>query len=227
MNWISKYSVGIIFTFLLLTLTMMYVLPLTNFVWGTKYMTANKFYFTRLVLWVVLFLVFLYNYYIEKNSFLLWKEKKHSLLFYAIAIFGLYLICLFGGGIISVILNKLTQETLSNKLIKLTALFKNNYLLIVTVCLTAGVVEELLMRGYIQPRLEKIYNNATVGIVGSALLFGILHLTYGTLAQVIVPFFIGLVFALFYKKYSNLKILIICHFMYDFISLMAMNFYLN
>lgn len=227
MNWISKYSVGIVFTFVLLTLTMMYVSPLTNFVWGTKYMTANKFFFTRLVLWVVLFLVFLYNYFIEKNSFFIWKEKKYGLPFYVGAVLTLYFICLFGGATISIILNKISSETLSNKLIKLTALFKNNYPLIVTVCLTAGVVEELLMRGYIQPRLEKIYNCPIVGIVVSALLFGILHLTYGTLAQVIVPFFIGIVFSLFYKKYSNLKILIICHFMYDFISLMAMNFYLN
>ncbi|WP_407402679.1 CPBP family intramembrane glutamic endopeptidase [Chryseobacterium sp.] len=227
MNWISKYSVGIIFTFLLLILTMLYVLPLTNFVWGTNFMTTNKFYFTRLVLWVVLFLVFLYNYFIEKNSFFLWKDKKYGLPFYVGAVGILYLTCLFGGGTISIILNKSTNQNLSNKLVNLTALFKNNYPLIITVCLTAGVVEELLMRGYIQPRLEKIYNNPTVGIVVSALLFGLLHLTYGTAVQVIVPFFIGLVFASFYKNYRNLKILIICHFIYDFISLMAMNFYLN
>ncbi|PTT27373.1 hypothetical protein DBR28_17325, partial [Chryseobacterium sp. HMWF028] len=78
--------------------------------------------------------------------------------------------------------------------------------------------------GYIQPRIEKLYNSPFLGIAVSAVLFGILHSTYGTIGQVVIPFFIGVVFAVFYKLYSNIKILIICHFMIDFISLMAMNY---
>ncbi|REC50890.1 hypothetical protein DRF62_18090, partial [Chryseobacterium piscium] len=58
----------------------------------------------------------------------------------------------------------------------------------------------------------------------SALLFGIFHSAYGTIGRAVVPIFIGTVFALFYKKYSNIKILIICHFLIDFISMMLMNF---
>lgn len=85
-------------------------------------------------------------------------------------------------------------------------------------------MEELLMRGYIQPRLEKIYNSPLTGIIGSALLFGILHSTYGTIGQVMVTSFIGIIFAMFYKLYSNIKVLILCHFLIDFISLMIMNF---
>jgi membrane protease YdiL (CAAX protease family) len=71
---------------------------------------------------------------------------------------------------------------------------------------------------------RKIYNSPVAGILVSAILFGILHSTYGTIGQVVIPFFIGVVFAVFYKFYSNIKILIICHFMIDFVSLMAMNF---
>ena len=117
----------------------------------------------------------------------------------------------------------ITHEKVSDKLLQLSSIFKNNYFLIVFTCLTAGVIEELLMRAYIQPRIEKIYNSPVLGITVSALLFGILHSSYGTIGQVVVPFFIGIVFAVFYKKYSNIKILIICHFMFDFISLMLMN----
>lgn len=80
------------------------------------------------------------------------------------------------------------------------------------------------MRGYLQPRIEKIYKSRYAGIIVSAVLFGILHSTYGTVGQVVVPCFIGIVFATFYKIYSNIKILIICHFMYDFVSLIIMNF---
>jgi len=80
-----------------------------------------------------------------------------------------------------------------------------------------------LMRGYVQPRIEKIYRSPLAGVLVSAVLFGILHSTYGTIGQVVIPFFIGVVFAVFYKIYSNIKILIICHFMIDFVSLMIMN----
>uniref|UniRef100_A0AAU6WKY2 CPBP family intramembrane glutamic endopeptidase n=3 Tax=Chryseobacterium TaxID=59732 RepID=A0AAU6WKY2_9FLAO len=112
---------------------------------------------------------------------------------------------------------------MSSRLVQLSEIFKNNYGLIIFTCLTAGVVEELLMRGYIQPRVEKIYKNRYAGIVVSAVLFGILHSAYGTIGQVVIPCFIGIVFALFYKIYSNIKILILCHIMYDFVSLMMMN----
>ncbi|RTZ46850.1 CPBP family intramembrane metalloprotease [Chryseobacterium arthrosphaerae] len=69
-----------------------------------------------------------------------------------------------------------------------------------------------------------MYSSPIIGIIVSAILFGILHSTYGTIGQVVIPFFIGAVFAAFYKLYSNIKILIICHFMIDFVSLMAINF---
>ncbi|WP_449401647.1 CPBP family intramembrane glutamic endopeptidase [Chryseobacterium wanjuense] len=152
------------------------------------------------------------------------EERKYSFLFYIGSVISLYFICAFGGTFLNVLVKIATQEKVSDKLLRLTYLFKNNYLLIIFTCLTAGVVEELLMRGYIQSRIEKIYANQYFGIIISAILFGILHSTYGTIGQVLVPFFIGVVFAMFYKIYSNIKILIICHFMYDFVSLMMMNF---
>ncbi|WP_449397880.1 CPBP family glutamic-type intramembrane protease [Chryseobacterium wanjuense] len=64
--------------------------------------------------------------------------------------------------------------------------FKNNYLLIIFTCLTAGVVEELLMRGYIQSRIEKIYANRVFWDHNFRHSFGILHSTYGTISQVLV-----------------------------------------
>ncbi|UKB81950.1 CPBP family intramembrane metalloprotease [Chryseobacterium sp. MEBOG06] len=220
----GKYSVGILLTFVLLAAAMLYIFPVINMITGIKGITAVSFFLTRIAIWIILLITFLYTYCIEKGSFLLKEEKKYPIAFYIKAIIGLYFICLIGGGCINVVLHLLIQENMSDKLSQLSSIFKNNYFLIIFTCFTAGAVEEFLMRGYIQPRIEKIYNSPLLGVLVSAILFGILHSTYGTIGQVIVPFFIGIVFALFYKAYSNIKILIICHFMIDFVSLMMMNF---
>ncbi|MFN1216075.1 lysostaphin resistance A-like protein [Chryseobacterium kwangjuense] len=220
----GKYALGILLTFVFLAAAMLYAFPLIYSVTGVKAFTATNFLYTRLALWTVLLLIFLYNFFLEKHPFLLWKEKKYPIFFYLKAIVSLYIICAFGGAFLNLIIQVFTQENVSRKVIQIASLFRNNYLLIISICLTAGVVEELLMRGYIQPRIEKIYNNQYLGIFVSAALFGILHSTYGTIGQVVIPFFIGIVFAVFYKLYLNIKILIISHFMYDFVSMMIMNF---
>lgn len=220
----GRYSLGIILTFVLLAASMLYSIPLINLFFNYKTLTADLFFYNRLSLWLVLVLILIYNFFIENRSFFVWEEKKYSPLFYLGAIVGLYFICLFGGAFLNAIIILLIQEKASERLLELKNLFKNNYFLIIFTCLTAGVIEELLMRAYIQPRIEKIYKSPILGVIVSALLFGILHSTYGTIGQVVVPFFIGIVFALFYKKYSNIKILIVCHFLIDFISMMLMNF---
>lgn len=219
----GKYAVGIALTFVLLVLSMLYSIPLINLFFNFKTLTAELFFYNRLSLWLVLILVLFYNFFIENRSFFAWEDKKYSFTFYISAIISLYLICAFGGGILNAIIMTLTEEKISARLVQLSSVFKNNYLLIVFTCLTAAVIEELLMRAYIQPRIEKIYNSPVLGVVVSALLFGILHSTYGTIGQVVVPFFIGIIFAMFYKLYSNIKILILTHFLFDFVSLMLMN----
>lgn len=220
----GKYSVGILLTFVLLAAVMLYIFPAISMVTGAKSVTATVFVISRIAIWITLGVVFLYGLFIEKEPFLLWKEKKYSVSFYAKAIISLYFICAFGGAFLNAIVRLLMNEEISGKLRQLSVVFKDDYWLIVFTCFTAGAVEEFLMRGYLQPRIEKIYNSPVSGVIVSSVLFGILHSTYGTISQVVVPFFIGVVFALFYKKYSNIKILIICHFMIDFISLMLMNF---
>ncbi|MEF9477985.1 CPBP family intramembrane metalloprotease [Chryseobacterium sp. 1B4] len=152
------------------------------------------------------------------------EEKKYAIGFYIKAVLSLYFICIFGGAILNAFSMFVIKEKVSDKLLNLIPIFRNNYFLITFTSLTAAIVEEFLMRGYIQSRIEKIYNPA-IGIIISAVLFGILHSTYGTIAQVLGPLFIGLVFGLFYKRYSNIKVLIICHFMIDFIAMTGMNFY--
>ncbi|REC47658.1 hypothetical protein DRF62_19960, partial [Chryseobacterium piscium] len=154
----GKYSLGIILTFVLLAASMLYSIPLINLFFNYKTLTTDLFFYNRLSLWLVLVLVLIYNFFIENRSFFVWEEKKHSPLFYLGAIMSLYFICLFGGAFLNAIIIFLTQEKASERLLELKNLFKNNYFLIIFTCLTAGVIEELLMRAYIQPRIEKIYN---------------------------------------------------------------------
>ncbi|WP_312513757.1 CPBP family intramembrane glutamic endopeptidase [Chryseobacterium culicis] len=220
----GKYSIGILLTFVLLAAAMLYAFPAVTLITGIRGITGTNFLITRFIIWGIFLIVLLYSFFIEKESFLLKKEIRYSLVFYLKAVVCLYFICSIGGALLNIIIHILVQEKISGKLFELTPIFKSNYFLLIFTCFTAGAVEELLMRGYIQSRIEKIYNNSAVGIIFSAVLFGILHSTYGTIGQVVIPFFIGVVFAVFYKIYSNIKILIICHFMIDFISLVAMNF---
>ena len=224
MGFNGKYSIGILLTFILLTAAMLYSNPLITLITGMGKITADHFFLSRILLWGILIIVFLYNIFVEKGTFLLKEEKKYSAAFYSKAALILYFICILGGAILNTFMMFVIEEKVSTKLLNLIPIFRNNYFLIIFTCLTAAIVEEFLMRGYLQPRIEKIYNNPAIGIIISAVLFGILHSTYGTISQVLGPFFIGIVFAIFYKRYSNIKILMICHFMIDFIAMMIMNF---
>jgi len=58
-------------------------------------------------------------------------------------------------------------------------------------------------------------------VIISSLLFGLAHYSYGNWSQIINAVLIGLIFGFHYQKYRNIKILIICHFLIDFISILT------
>lgn len=184
---------------------------------GVHYETA--FYISRLVIWVCLLLVFLYSIYIEKQPFLLWREQKYSFLFYLKSIVITMLVLITVLFVVSVLLKVLDSNLESKKMNEIMRFFKNNIPLILFTSITAGITEELLFRGYLIPRLEIIVKNTYLSVLISSLFFGLIHYSYGTLIQVIGPFSIGLVLALHYHKYRNIKILIICHFLWDLMSI--------
>ncbi len=122
--------------------------------------------------------------------------------------------------IIQAILTATGLNKQSKTLNGIAIILRANMPLLIFTALTAGVVEELIMRGYIQPRLEIIFKNPYAAIIVSSLLFGLLHYKYGTIANVIGPVFIGFVFAIYYWKFRNIKVIIICHFLWDVASLL-------
>lgn len=181
----------------------------------------NVLLLSRLKIWLGVFFLFLYTQKIEKSDFLLWKEKSYSAVHYVASVISTYFIIAFCMLILGLTLHLFGAKLQSDTLLKLMNIFKKAHWLIPVVCITAGVTEELLFRGYLMPRLEMLFNNSKLSIVVSSLLFGLMHFGYGTFAQIIGPFIIGLIFAIHYYKFRNIKIVMIVHFLWDFISLYA------
>ena len=176
-------------------------------------------YLAKSLIWIWLLLIYLFAIKIEKQKFLLWDDKKYSFLFYIISIIsiiGLVILSSF----IPLILVPFGLKIEHSLLLKEMLNYMHSHpVLLVFTCLTAGVVEELIFRGYLIPRLNILCNNSYLPVIISALLFGAAHFTYGTVTNIIVPTFIGLIFGFYYQKYRNLKVLILCHFFIDLQSL--------
>lgn len=173
-------------------------------------------------MWLALLLLWFYAKRFENQPLLLWPQRKYKFFISILATFAVLLTVYFGNVLVLKLLSQLVTNVTSPKLLELISLFKDNIPLLLFTAATAAIVEELIFRGYIQPRLEVIFKNPILGILGSSLLFALLHLSYATWMQFIGPLFIGLVFAIFYWKYRNIKILIICHFVWDVVGLFSL-----
>ncbi len=211
----STILIGIFFTILLLLATLL----LSPFFSKLKISKTGVFLASRVLIWLVLLLVAVFCFKIEKQKMLLWVETKLSVGAYIKSFFMIIGSIIVGAIIIGLTLKATGYKTESDKLMEIIKVFKNNYLLLIFTCLTAGITEELIFRGYLMPRLKLFFNNNYMSIAISSLLFGLMHFGYGTLVQIIGPIFIGTVFAVHYQKYRNIKILIFCHFFWDFMML--------
>jgi membrane protease YdiL (CAAX protease family) len=207
---------GISFLLILLFVTAL-LLPLLKQL-NLKYETT--FYISRLAIWFCLFLIYMYSIYIEKQAFLLWKEQKYSLSFYLKSVAKTMSVLLFVIIVVSLFFKLIGATIESQKIDEIMKYFKNNIPLILFTSITAGITEELFFRGYLIPRLEIVLKNTYLAIVLSSIIFGLIHYSYGTLIQIVGPFFIGLVLAFHYQKYRNIKIVILCHFLWDLLVLL-------
>ena len=220
----KNYAIGILLAVFSIFSVLLYSFPVTNYFTGEKGLNFTSFFMSRIYIWALLPLLFLYSKYVESGKVLIQKEKNYSIISFIVTLILLLLVTTILSGILNFAIIHIFHEKQSAKLSEISNLLKNNFLMLFFVCLTAGVTEEIIFRGFIQTRLQKIYNNSFVSITITALLFGLAHFTYGTIGNVAIPVLIGLIFGIFYQKYSNLKVLIIAHFLIDFISLMSMNY---
>lgn len=176
---------------------------------------------TRLLYWVILLLVWFYAFKAERQPLLIWQEKQYNFLFYVASIIGIFLVLFAGVLIISTALSFAGFNRTSTRLTEIINLIRGKSWLLIFTALTAGVVEELIFRGYLLPRLAGIFKSNIAAIIISSLLFGLLHYKYGTVVNVAGPVFIGFVFAWHYNKYRNIRIVVVCHFLWDVLALMA------
>jgi len=84
----------------------------------------------------------------------------------------------------------------------------------VVIAVTAGVTEEVVVRGYAQTRLEQLRAPAAVVILLPTALWGLLHLYQGV-GPALTIFCLGLAYAVWFQTTRRLWPLIIAHTLFD------------
>lgn len=85
--------------------------------------------------------------------------------------------------------------------------------LLVLLPLVSGLTEEVFFRGFLQPRL---------GLLPASLLFGLVHIGYGTILQVVAPVILGLLFGALYQRTRTLWAPIAAHSSFNFFQLLLL-----
>jgi uncharacterized protein len=182
---------------------------------------ASQFLISRFAQWTTFILLFLFAIKIEKRPFLLWKEKEYSVLDTLKAVGKTMLFLIIAMFFIGILIKLLNTNVKSALLDKTVHVLQDNFVFLLFTCITAGIIEEFIFRGYMFPRLEMIFRNNKLAILISSFLFGIMHYNYGTLIQTLGPMVFGVILALQYQKYKSIKIVTISHFLWDLIVLCA------
>ena len=90
--------------------------------------------------------------------------------------------------------------------------------LLIMIPLISAVSEEIFFRGFLQPKIIHI-TTPLLGIIITSILFGFAHISYGNPLQIIIPFFIGILFGILIVKTKNILAPITAHFFFNFIQL--------
>lgn len=181
---------------------------------------AAIFLLSRIYIWLILFLTIIYAHKIEKDFLLIWEEEKKPFSRVIRDILLLFVAIYISDVIVFLIVKYFHLARVSAALQMALLLFKSNFLLMLFTCVTAGVTEELLFRGYIQTRLTMIFGNPWWGIIIASFLFAAMHLGYKTAGEFLGTFGIGIIFSYYYWKYRNLTVLMITHSLYDFLTIL-------
>lgn len=193
--------------------------PLLFKIFGVTQTNPTVIFASRVLFWLPLLIIFIYALKVEKQKLLIWQERRMEFWEYLVSVIAIFVALLIGLGIIGTILKLLNLHTESDKFLKMLEIFRANQWLIFITAFTAGIVEELTFRGYLMPRMIALFKSPAVAIILSSVLFGLLHFGYGTVIQIIGPFFIGFIFALYYYKFRNIKVLIFCHVAWDLMAI--------
>ena len=186
-------------------------------VYSKSMLPLMRFFISRVAMWVTLPLLYQYAHKVEDRPFLIWKEQPKSIYFYVASIALLSLMSFYANRI-STIPELLGFHDDYRSIRYWNKLLKENMPMNVLACVTAGVTEELINRGYIYPRLCLLFKSPILPLFISSLFFSLMHMGYDNLGEYIFTFIFGLCCALFYRRFRNIQTLIIFHFIYDMIA---------
>lgn len=197
-----------------------FVLPiiLTEIIAASKLDYLDRIFYSRFIYWADSAVIILYAYFAEHQKPLLWRAKQRDIGFFILSVIVLYFLGL-GFSVVSAIPRFLGWKENDEVIKKLADILRGRTALIIFICLTAGITEEFLFRGYILTRLSLIFKNRYLPVIISAVLFSLLHYRYNSLREYLVTFAIGVVFGVYYQKYRNIGALMAVHFLVDFIGL--------
>jgi membrane protease YdiL (CAAX protease family) len=180
-----------------------------------------RFFITRLLFWACLVGAWYYCKKQERQKILLWQDVAYPFWVYIGSLLAIYVTLLVGAGLIARLFVGLRLKISQTREQQMFAMLRGRYWLVLLASFTAGFVEEILFRGYLLPRLAAVFSSKVWAVILSSVLFGLLHFGYNSWYHITGAFFIGLVFAVYYARLGNIKILIICHFLWDFVILLA------
>ncbi len=211
---------GIAFAVLVLFLLYFCGPSICRFLSGSNVLDAKNLFYSRILFWLGLLLILLYAVKVERSRLLILPEQRLSLVTWLLSLVGLFVACFIGMLIIQLLLHGANGH--SDIQDRLVGIFRHNIPLLVFTCITAGIAEELIFRGYLLPRLEQVFKNGHVAVFISSALFGLIHYKFGTIFHMAGPFVIGILYAYHYRKYRNIKILILSHFLWDMMALLVL-----
>lgn len=144
---------------------------------------------------------FLYkgNWKTTLGNMRIYLDVKNIFVYTVIGIIAIILYLL----VLSIILEKVGIEDYA-KIIEKVELFTP--LIIITAITLGPIVEEIFFRAFLTNR---------VGVVFSSALFALAHISYGSIAEIIGAFGIGVILALILKKSNNLLPCILVHALYN------------
>lgn len=188
-------------------------------------LTYQNLLYSRLFFWAIAVFLFLYAHFAEKQNLLLKRPERRKIGFYILSILGIYGAILLSGILLMLILKSLgyPMNQQGDYLKNMAGILRAHPALLLFTCITAGITEEIIFRGYLQQRIELIFKSPAAGIIISSVFFGLAHAFYGTVQQVAIPFAIGIIFSIYYFKYKNIYVLMVFHFLFDYLQLLLVH----
>ena len=135
---------------------------------------------------------------------LAWGKEIAGAIVLLVALFAAFLV-------LSTILSFAGLNDLNNVNDVVNGEIQNNALVFAVTIAVVVFIEEFFFRGFLQKR---------IGILPSTAVFTILHIGYGSIAEIIGVFALGLILAYWYKKHNSLFQNYLGHLLYNIIAIL-------